>query len=337
MRFLCLVDGHVIPPDRWMWNHLPQAASSDQVDFLGVSSPDTFPRWGKILTYYPYFFKCAFEAILKSRQNTYDLIITWESKIGFSLAILRTLLGLSAPKLLTLAFSYKGIAMYSLPLGKIFIRTIDHITVPSLSEVNYYSNLLSYPRERITHVPLGGYEIKPLSKPTFDISPYVFSGGRSERDYDTLFKAVTSLNIPIVVNARRFNVQGLKCPKNVTINKIMPADQYFQIMNGTRFIVVPIQETNHAAGIISILQAMSIGKAVIATRTQSTRDYIEDGTTGILVDPSNPKIMREAIVYLWQNPEFARKLGEEAQKKYNAFYTSKAFAMRNYQVIKKLL
>ena len=50
MRVLCLVDGPVLPPDRWMWNHLPESAQGDEVDFLWASPKDRFRKWGKLLS-----------------------------------------------------------------------------------------------------------------------------------------------------------------------------------------------------------------------------------------------------------------------------------------------
>ena len=54
---------------------------------------------------------------------------------------------------------------------------------------------------------------------------------------------------------------------------------------------------------------MSFGKAVVATRAPSTETYVQDGVTGLLVAPHDVEGMREAILYLWQNPEEAARMG----------------------------
>ena len=48
----------------------------------------------------------------------------------------------------------------------------------------------------------------------------------------------------------------------------------------SNFYVVPLQPIAHAGGDSSLLQAMSFGKAVVATRAPSTETYIEHGVDG---------------------------------------------------------
>jgi hypothetical protein len=97
---LCLVDDRVEPPDRWIWNYLPVRAQRDTVDFMHAATWDLFPKWGKLLTYYPTYWNLAVRALRQTRKVDYDLIVAWESKNGFPLAVLRSLLGTRGPKLL---------------------------------------------------------------------------------------------------------------------------------------------------------------------------------------------------------------------------------------------
>jgi hypothetical protein len=86
MKVLCLVDGKVVPPDRWIWNYLPEETQGDTVDFMNVSSvQDKFPKWGKLLTYYPGYFTLAWQVLQRARSGNYDVIVGWESKHGFPL------------------------------------------------------------------------------------------------------------------------------------------------------------------------------------------------------------------------------------------------------------
>ena len=73
----------------------------------------------------------------------------------------------------------------------------------------------------------------------------------------------------------------------------------------SRFIVVALYETDFQAGVTTILEAMAMGKAVIASRTRGQRDVIEDGVTGIYVPPGDSAALRKAIVDLLASPERA--------------------------------
>lgn len=338
MRVLCLVDGVVAPGERWMWTHLSGEAELDQVECLGMTSRDQFPRWGKLLAYYPSYVRLAHRAIRQCHRTEYDVIVAWEAKTGFPLAMLRRLTGTHRPRLVVLAFAYKGIALHAVGLGRWFMHGIDHITVPTRGEVTYYSQLLQYPRERVSFVPLGGWEVTNLTSHFASAeSLFIFAGGRTDRDYATLFSAMRGLPVRLIVNVRRFNVQGLAYPENVIINEFMPARDYHALIASAQFIVVPLQDNRHAAGLVSILQAMSAGKAIIATRTCSTVDYVEDGVTGLLVPPGDSQAMRSAITDLLAQPERAQAMGRAAQQCYYQHYTSKSLAERTYAVVQKLV
>jgi glycosyltransferase involved in cell wall biosynthesis len=298
---------------------------------------DLFPRWGKLLTYYPVYWNLSIRALKRSRKVDYDVIVTWESKHGLPLAALRRLLGIKSPKLVILAFAYKGIAVNFLGLGRLAMPGIDHITVPTISEIEYYSKLLNIPRDKITFSSLGWYDMAS----TLDISEretgdYIFAGGRSGRDYRTLFEAMSGLDAQLIVNARKFNVQGLDCPPNVTIHGFMPLREYYARVARAQFVVLPLQDTPYAVGLGHIVQTMSAGKALIATRTASTVDYIEDGQTGILVAPYDAQEMRSAVTYLLTHPEKAKAMGQKARQRYEEEYTFAAFAKRTYDVLQKV-
>jgi len=339
MKVLCLVDGRVEPPDRWIWNYLPERAQHDDaVDFMHTSSLDWFPKWGKLLTYYPAYWHLAIRVLRQTRKADYDLIVAWESKHGFPVAALRRLLGVSDPKLVILAFSFKGIGTYFQKLSRSVIRTADHITVPSLGERAYYSDLLDFPPDKITYCPLGWYDFfRHLRVPEEDVGDYIFAGGRSLRDYGTLFEAMSGIEGQLIVNARKFNLRGVDCPPNVKTNDFMPIREYYRLMAGAQFVVLPLQDTPYAAGLLHIVQAMSAGKALVVTRTASTVDYVEDGETGILVSPYDVEDMRSAIDYLLAHPQEAREMGRRARQRYEETYTFAAFAERTYNVLKKVI
>lgn len=336
MRVLCLVDGPVIPPDRWMWNHLQGDAQEDEVDFLWAQPADNFPKWGKLLSYYPQYLMLGIRAIQACRRKRYDVITAWESKTGFLLGGLRSVLSIHTPPLVIFAFSFKGIAASLPAVSRLVMRGVDYITVLSPEEVAYYSQTLHFPIHNITVCQFGWHDLCKGIAPAFD-DDFIFSFGRSFRDYGTFFDAIEDLRIKVVVNTRHFAIKGLTIPSNVTINELMPEREYAQLLVSARFVVLPLLDTRHAAGESAMVQTMAAGKAIVATRTHSTPYYIEDGVTGILTPPTDAAAMLDVCTYFLNNPEVCAAMGMRARQRYEAMYTSEHAAQCQYSVMQKAI
>ena len=257
--------------------------------------------------------------------------MAWEGKNGLPLAFLRRLLGQERFPFVILFFSVKGVVMHFLPLVRYAMRGNVHIVVPSRGEVDYYRRLLDLPSERIVFSPLGNYDLFTACPETS--GEYVFAGGRSDRDYGTFFRAVAGLPVRVLVNARRFNVAGLALPANVTVHELMPLNHLAQALARAHFVVVPLQDVPHAAGLSQIILAMSAGKAVIATRSGSCEDYVEPGLTGLLVPPGDVGALRAAVSELLDHPEQARQMGRAARARYEERHTFPAMAGRIREVL----
>lgn len=64
---------------------------------------------------------------------------------------------------------------------------------------------------------------------------------------------------------------------------------------------------------IALLEAMSMGKPIIASPAGGIPEAIEDGKNGLLVEPDEVKIA-EKIIYLLENKEKAKEIGMNAKK-----------------------
>lgn len=63
------------------------------------------------------------------------------------------------------------------------------------------------------------------------------------------------------------------------------------------------------------LEAMALGKAVVATRVSALPEVVADGVTGLLAGPEDPTSLAEGILQLLQNPALARRMGEEGSRR----------------------
>lgn len=72
---------------------------------------------------------------------------------------------------------------------------------------------------------------------------------------------------------------------------------------------------------LTMLEAMAVGKPVVAARVGGVPEAIEDGKTGLLVQPNDPKAMAEAIISLLGDRKSAIMLGENAKEKMRGYFT----------------
>lgn len=74
---------------------------------------------------------------------------------------------------------------------------------------------------------------------------------------------------------------------------------------------------------IALLEAMAMGKPVVATVIGSNREVLQDGSTGILVPARSTGALQRALLELAQDADLRRRLGRAAKKEYLERYSSK--------------
>ena len=65
---------------------------------------------------------------------------------------------------------------------------------------------------------------------------------------------------------------------------------------------------------IAMVEAMAAGKPVVATRFAGAIDLIKDGENGFMVDQKDYRAIANKILYLLDNPEKAKVMGEQARE-----------------------
>lgn len=66
---------------------------------------------------------------------------------------------------------------------------------------------------------------------------------------------------------------------------------------------------------LKIFEYMAVGKPIVASRVENISNIIEDGVTGLLVDPGNIKALAQAIIKLLDSKKLAKQLGHNAYLK----------------------
>lgn len=91
--------------------------------------------------------------------------------------------------------------------------------------------------------------------------------------------------------------------------------------DGARFVVVPIESVDYAAGVSTICEAMAMGKAIIATASPGIIEYLEDQVTGLVVPSGDAESMATAIDSLWHSPERCEEMGRHNRRLAETVYS----------------
>lgn len=254
------------------------------------------------------------------------------------------------------------------------LRVYTHITTIFLHSTAQYNKTireLGLPESKVELLP---YQVDtefwrsenahPQPTSAEDL-PYICTAGLEFRDYPTLVEAVRDLPIKLKIGAashwskRKNSLSGITLPANVEVNSY----NYHELRDlyaGSRFVVVPLYDTDFQAGITVILEAMAMGKAVIVTRSEGQSDTVVDrrktlrktsttdelldtsgrfiqllnadnansGFNGFYVRPNDAEGLRNAVKHLLEHPDEAERMGKAGREMVEKLLTVEQFAER---------
>lgn len=209
---------------------------------------------------------------------------------------------------------------------KLFFRALqvykemDRLFVYADIQRQHGIDVLGIPADKLTHIHFHAdtdfYRPDPKRRV---LDNQICAAGLEWRDYPTLIAAAQRMN---VLDFKLAAASPWSKHTNETERTALPANvaarryEYGELreLYGTSAVVAcPLYETDFQAGITSILEAMSMGCAVVATRTSGQTDVIEDGVTGLYVDPGDVDGWCRALERLTQDPALRELLGVNAR------------------------
>jgi glycosyltransferase involved in cell wall biosynthesis len=87
----------------------------------------------------------------------------------------------------------------------------------------------------------------------------------------------------------------------------------------------------------ALLEAMSYGMACISSKVSGSKDLIEDGYNGLLIEKDNITEFANALLYLFSNRELAIKLGVNARETITNHYQMDHIARKYYEIYKHII
>jgi len=328
-----LVDGK----QYWFFRYLPNDINVDVVDFTKI------PVFHYIEKNVLKFYIAQALRILPYFQN-YDVIISHSAQSAVVFGFLRSLMGEKKPPHIVIdPASFNGGRdnfLELLPI-KFSARSISGIIYHSKIQYKYYKKNLPFLLDRTQFIPFGvDVEFfKPMELPE---DPYILSFGYIKRDYHTLLKAwellnETSVELRIVGinNVGRCKLDSF--PKNLKIFPKVPISILKEMIAKALFVVIPLPYYEYSYGQMSLLQSMSMGKAVIVTKTPATIDYIEDNFDAIGIIPYDVRDLAQKIRKCLDDKDFVYRIGKNARSTVLEKYNEKLMADRIYTFVKSIL
>jgi len=128
------------------------------------------------------------------------------------------------------------------------------------------------------------------------------------------------------------NVEALaKTLQNFSVRGALNHTEAIELMRESDVIISASRD--EAMPTVTILEAMSLGKALIATIVGGTLEVLVEGENALLVRPEAPDALAAAIRRLIEDPMLADELGKKARETYKKNFTMERFGQEFRQLI----
>ena len=223
------------------------------------------------------------------------------------------------------------------PLQQKFLADMGHIVATS---PNYLatSDVLANYRQKVSVIPYG------LDKATYPVPSkenlelwrnrlgqkfFLFVGVlRYYKGLHILMEAAQGTDYPIVIVGagpveRELKAQAVQLGlRNIYFLGQLPDLDKVALLTLCYGVLFPSHLRSEAFG-ISLLEAAMYGKPMISSEIGTGTTFINIANeTGLVVPPSDPLALRQAMRYMWEHPEQAKVMGTRAEERYWKYFTA---------------
>lgn len=179
----------------------------------------------------------------------------------------------------------------------------------------------------------------PKVKAHLEQGKYIAFAGRisSEKGIYTLLQAARITGLPVRIAGDYSKMPDIinKASANVSFLGHLDRDRLNNFYRQARFLVVP-SIALESFGLV-IIDAMSYGLPVVASRIAGPMEIVEEGVTGLLFQAGDPTDLAEKIRNLWTHPDLCRQMGQAGREKAIREYSEDVYYKRLMAVYKKAI
>ena len=212
------------------------------------------------------------------------------------------------------------------------------IMTPSQVTKDFIGNTFHTASEKVTVIPNGVvvYETTPLHR--HQASSYILYFGAFQKwqGIKTLFKAFKELNdldLRLVlcasvpekrVTAYHMLAEDIGIAKRIDWYYELDKQELAQKIKGAFLTVAPLAACNRnivqGCNPLKVLESMSYGTPVVASKLPVIQYLIEDNKTGFLVLPDRPQLLGRKLRMLYEQKKLVKEVGRNAQKRIEEKY-----------------
>lgn len=320
----------------WIFKYMSKSKIETSVD--GVITKKNqwkytiLPNFLKIISYIPKF-------------KNYDVVVSIGFINGLILSFLRKILQYPSTKHIiidaTVATTLSDLNKTTLKIIQWILSPVDSVITFSQQQCIYWNNNLGIPSEKINFFPLS-VDFDFWSINSENECNYVFSGGKSGRDYTTLLSALKDTNIPLVLVTSKDYLNTISDGENISIShniefiEDVPISTFRDLLINSKIVVIPLN-ANSPTGQTVLVEAMAAKKAIIVTRSPGTIDYVIDGTNAIFVEAGDVEELNEKICYLYHNEAEIERLGKNARKSAEDLFSEIKFSQKFMDLLDRII
>ena len=265
---------------------------------------------------------------LDAYRSKPDIIVTVFPQPAASVGMLRR--GGKRAKVLAWMFNvgttHEGVRR---TLARLAVSKIDLFVVHTRREIDIYAKWLDLPRDRFVFVPYQSADIETFAEEDTE-NPFIAAMGSAHRDYPLFAKVLHELQLPTVIASGKAVLEGIDFPDCVDTPFGISKQECLVLTQRARVNVIPLfpKPDVTAAGQVTLVEAMFMGKVMVATEYYGVEDYIQHEKTGLLVKPNSYEELRDAILRLWEDQALREELAANARQ-YALDHLSDAAAARS--------
>ena len=213
------------------------------------------------------------------------------------------------------------------------------LLTPSESTAQFYQRYTDRPVKCLRNaIPDLGFAGKSAGANTPHQLRFLFLGSlESRKGQDVFVEALAFLPIELQ-KAAQFQIAGrilevdfwpkveavVKTLHHVSVRGALSHAEAIELMREADVVVSASRD--EAMPTVTILEAMSLGKAIIATTVGGAREVLVDGENALLVGSEAPDALSAAIRRLIEDPTLASELGKKARGTYERNFTMERFS-----------
>jgi rhamnosyl/mannosyltransferase len=238
------------------------------------------------------------------------------------------------------------------PLKNKFLKSVDRIVATSpnymassetLNTYKHKTEVITYGLERAIY-PKHDLALCAQWRAKLPEKFLLFVGMlRYYKGLHVLLEAAAGTDIPVVIlgdgpeeRALKSQAQALGL-KHVYFLGALPDQDKSALLTLCYGLVFPSHLRSEAFG-ITLLEAAMYGKPMISCEIGTGTSYVNvDGVTGLVVPPSNPLALRQAMFDLYSNPQQALEFGKSAEQRFESLFTAQVMGRKYVELYQDVL